>query len=204
MDRKQIVKAGYNLIARKYTGLRSEDTEDVQLLDELVRRLPRGAKVLDAGCGSGVPVTQYLAQFFDVTGVDFAKEQIRRARLLVPKAVFVCEDVTELAFADGTFDAICSYYAIIHIPRDEHRGLLQNFHRMLRPGGLALLLMGSTDTPEDIAAYHGARMFWSHYDAEINRRMLQESGFAILWVKLVRDPVDREGGEGLFILAQKR
>lgn len=203
MNRKELVKAGYNAIARKYTALRSEDTEDIQLLEELVERLPRGAKVLDAGCGSGVPVSRYLAQFFDVTGVDFAEEQIRRARRLIPEATFLCEDITKLAFADETFDAICSYYAIIHIPRDEHRGLLHNFYRMLRPQGLALLLMGTADSPEDIADYHGVRMFWSHYDAETNRKMLEECGFATLWFKLVEDPIDPRV-EGLFVLAQRR
>ncbi len=169
-----------------------------------MERLPRGAKVLDAGCGSGVPVTRHLAQFFDVTGVDFAEEQIRRARQLVPEATFLCEDITKLTYPEETFDAICSYYAIIHIPRDEHRGLLQNFHRILKPGGLALLVMGSTDTPEDFADYHGARMFWSHFDADTNRKMLEEYGFAVLWFRLVEDPLDPEGGEGLFVLAQKR
>lgn len=203
MNRKEIVKAGYNAIAKRYTGLREEDTEDIHLLSELVERLPRGAKVLDAGCGSGVPVTRTLAKFFEVIGVDFAQEQIRRARRLVPEARFVRGDITELAFRDGAFDAICSYYAIIHVPREEHRGLLQNFHRMLRPGGLALLALGSTDTLEDIADYHGAPMFWSHYDAETNQEMLKDVGFAIAWVKLVRDPVDPEGGEGLFLLAEK-
>ncbi|MEE9592460.1 MAG: methyltransferase domain-containing protein [Thermoplasmata archaeon] len=198
------MKVGYNPIAKEYTAFRSEDTEDIHLLEELVDRLPRGAKVLDAGCGSGVPMTRHLAQFFEVIGVDFAEEQIRRARRLVPEATFLCEDITELAFDDGTFDTICSYYAIIHIPRDEHRGLLRNFYRMLRPGGLVLLAMGSTDTPEDSADYHGARMFWSHYDAETNQKMLKDVGFAVIWAKLVADPVDLEGGEGLFVLARKR
>ncbi len=127
LDGKEIVKAGYNVIAKKYTGLRSDDTQDVQLLEELVKRLPRGAKVLDAGCGSGVPITRFLAKFFDVTGVDFSQEQIRRARQLVPEATFLCEDLTKLAFADSSFDATCSYYAIIHVPREEHQEMLQEF-----------------------------------------------------------------------------
>lgn len=40
-------------------------------------------------------------------------------------------------------DVICSYYAIIHIPRQEHRPLLVNFHRMLKPGGFGLLCLGA-------------------------------------------------------------
>lgn len=203
MNGREIVRAGYNAIAKEYTALRSEDTQHISLLEELVERLPRGAKVLDVGCGSGVPVTRYLAQFFAVTGVDFAIEQIRRARRLVPEATFIFEDATDLGFAEGTFDAVCSYYAIIHVPRVEHQELLRDFHQVLRPGGLVLLGMGSTDTPEDIGDYHGVRMFWSHYDAETNQKMLREAGFDVLWAKLVADSVDPEGGKGLFVFGRK-
>ena len=91
MDEKTTVRAGYDAIAAKYLKTRSEDSEDVQLLQELVQRLPKGAKVLDAGCGAGVPVTRYLIKFFDVTGVDFAEEQIHLARQLVPGAHFLCQ-----------------------------------------------------------------------------------------------------------------
>ena len=141
MDDKSTVRDGYNSIAAKYLPTRSEDSEDVQLLQELVERLPKGAKVLDAGCGAGIPVTRYLIQFFDVTGVDFSDEQIRMARQLVPEAHFLCQDITELTLADNSFDAICSYYAIIHVPRSEHQDLLQNFYRMLKPSGLVLLCL---------------------------------------------------------------
>src|SRR5574341_1578834 len=116
MDAKSIVKSGYNAIAPKYLATRGEASEDVQLLQELIRRLPKGASVLDAGCGAGVPVTKLLSQSFEVTGVDFAESQIQLARQLVPGARFVCQDITQLAFPENSFDAICSYYAIIHIP----------------------------------------------------------------------------------------
>jgi len=69
MDGKKIVRAGYNKIAPDYLATRSADTQDVQLLHDLVRRLPPGAMVLDAGCGAGVPVTKLLSQSFQVTGV---------------------------------------------------------------------------------------------------------------------------------------
>ncbi len=202
MDEKTTVRAGYDAIAAKYLKTRSEDSEDVQLLQELVLRLPKGAKVLDAGCGAGVPVTRYLIKFFDVTGVDFAEEQIRLARQLVPGAHFLCQDITQLTLADNSFDAICSYYAIIHIPRQEHKELLLNFQRMLKPPGLALLCLGADDLEKDIHEYHGTRMFWSHYDTETNLNLVKECGFAIIWSKVVADSTS-PGASHLFVMAQK-
>ena len=145
MDYKKIVKQSYDTIAAEYLANRSQDSEDVRLLDELARRLPHGAKALDAGCGAGVPVTKWLSQFFEVTGVDISEEQIGLARQLVPQADFICGDMTALDFPQNSFDAICSYYAIIHVPREEHRQLLQTFYHILKPGGFALLCMGAGD-----------------------------------------------------------
>jgi SAM-dependent methyltransferase len=116
----------------------------------------------------------------------------------------VCQDITGLGFADDSFDALCSYYAIIHIPRHEHGALLADFHRILKPEGLALLCMGAADLPDDTEdEYQGARMYWSHYDGDTNLQMLRECGLEILWARLVVDP-DGSGGGHLFVLAENQ
>jgi len=200
---KEIVRKGYEAIAAKYLAARSEDSADVPLLQELVQRLPSGARVLDAGCGAGVPITRRLSESFSVTGVDFSEAQIRLARQLVPRAQFVLQDITQLSFPDGSFDAICSYYAIIHIPRKEHRAILRNFYRMLRPSGLALLCLGADDLERDVEDnYLGSRMYWSHFDSETNLRILRETGFDLIWSKMVAD-VSSPGSAHLFVLVQK-
>ncbi len=201
MDAKEIVRAGYNKIVSAYGATRTLESTDVQLLHLLVERLPRGAMVFDAGCGSGYPVARFLAEFFRVTGMDFAEEQIRAARRMVPDANFICGDITSLPFRDNTFDTVVSYYAIIHIPRSKHRELLHNFVRVLRPGGLALLCMGAGDLPDDISDYHGSQMFWSHYDSTTNLRMMRESGFAILWSETI---MENPASSHLFALGQKK
>jgi ubiquinone/menaquinone biosynthesis C-methylase UbiE len=204
MNNKDTVKAGYNSIAANYLAIRSVDSEDVRLLDELITRLPRGALVLDAGCGAGVPVTRILSRYFQVVGADFADAQIQLARKLVPKAQFICADITKLNFPEATFDAICSYYAIIHIPRKEHKGLLSHFHRLLKPSGLALLCLGAEDLENDVVEdYLGARMYWSHYDAETNLRLLHSCGFELLWSKIVAD-ASSPGSGHLFVLVRKK
>ncbi len=202
MRPKDIVKAGYNKIVSAYSATRTLESRDVQLLNLLVERLPRGAMVLDAGCGSGFPVARFLAEFFQVAGVDFAEEQIRAARRMVPVAEFFCGDITSLPFRGRAFDAVVSYYAIIHIPRNEHRELLQNFVRVLKPGGLALLCMGAGDLPGDTGDYHGTQMFWSHYDSATNLRMMSESGLTVLRSEVITDPTDPASSH-LFALGQK-
>lgn len=204
MDYKDLVKAGYNRIAEDYLAARARSLEQTRLLDDLAGRLPENASILDAGCGAGVPVTEILSARFDVTGVDFSEAQIGLARKNVLNARFVCQDMTQLDFPDGTFDAICSFYAIIHIPREEHRPLFRNFHRMLKAGGLALLCLGAENLIDDIEDdFFGTRMYWSHFDSETYRQMLKETGFLILWSKIVADETC-EGSGHLFVLVQKK
>src|SRR5687768_17446297 len=126
MDYKETVKAGYNAIANRYLAERTQDSEDVVLIRNLIESLPDDAHVLDAGCGAGVPIAQILNLRFKVTGVDFSEAQVELAKKNVPEGTFICADMTQLDFPENSFDGICSYYAIIHVPREEHEGLLKN------------------------------------------------------------------------------
>jgi ubiquinone/menaquinone biosynthesis C-methylase UbiE len=203
MDFKETVRTGYNEIADRYLAERTCDSEDVQLLDNFIERLPANAKVLDAGCGAGIPISLILSERFHVVGVDFSDAQIELAKKNVLNTEFICEDMTKLNFPENTFDGITSYYAIIHIPREEHQSLLANFYRMLKPGGLALLCLGAESLINDVDEnYLGTRMYWSHYDTETYLKMLNECGFSIIWSKRVADE-SCEGAGHLFVLVQK-
>jgi SAM-dependent methyltransferase len=204
MDYKDLVKAGYNRIADEYLAARTRSPEQTRLLDDLARRLAEKASILDAGCGAGVPVTQILSARFDVIGVDFSEAQIELARKNVPNARLICQDMTRLYLPEGTFDAICSFYAISHIPREEHRPLFLNFHRMLKPGGHALLCLGAENLIDNIADdFFGERMYWSHFDSDTYHQMLKETGFLIPWSRIVADETCK-GSSHLFVLAQKK
>ena len=176
----------------------------MKLLDELILRLPKGATILDAGCGAGVPVARLLSRQFQVIGVDFAEAQIDLARKLVPNTQFECQDITDLSFPEAAFDAICSFYAIIHIPRETHKSILEHFYRLLKPKGLALLCLGAEDLEEDVAEnYLGAQMYWSHYDSKKYLDMLANCGFNISWSRVVTDASYPEGPGHLFVMVEK-
>jgi len=204
MDYKETVKSGYNKIADRYLTERNQEGENVRLIYDFIELLSPKSKVLDAGCGAGLPIAKILAEQFDVIGVDFSEAQIRLAKKNVPNAHFFCQDMTGLDFPDESLDGICSYYAIIHIPREEHEELFVNFHRMLRTGGVTLLCLGAEDLVDDLDEnYLGTRMYWSHFNSDTYIKMLKKCGFTIIWAKHVADETC-EGAKHLFVLAQKK
>src|SRR5690349_18225515 len=117
-DPKEVVAAGYDAIADRYTAwartVRVAEREKYTRL--LLDRLPEGARVLELGCGAGIPTTQRLAERFAVTGVDISPRQITRARANMPTATFVQADMTALTFPPASFAAVTAFYAITHVP----------------------------------------------------------------------------------------
>ncbi len=176
----EIVSVGYDAIAEVYTAQRDQFSS-MRYLDALVSRLTVGAKVLDLGCGAGLPVDRYLLQRgFQVTGVDLSSRQIELAKLANPAVTYAVRDMLEVAPGEFAVDAVASFYAIFHTPRELHAGLLQTLRSFLQPGGLLLITMGATDWEGTEPDFHGVEMFWSHYDAVTNRRLVEEAGFRVL------------------------
>ena len=180
---RRTVEVGYDHMAEQY--LSTKDPEDPLALDalqDLASILPRGAAVLDLGCGAGVPATRWLAdRNFAVTGVDVSARQLELAHMNVPNGTFLKADMTGVAFAPETFDAVVAFHSIIHVPRTEHPALLRSIHRWLKPGGMFLATMTVTDfegRDEDWEGW-GAPMVWSHYGRNANVAMLHEPGFEV-------------------------
>jgi SAM-dependent methyltransferase len=180
--RKRIVAAGYDRLGDRYERWASKAEGDPRdrMLAEFAQRLHDGARVLDLGCGSGVPSTKTLAQRFDVVGVDISEAQIQAARVLVPGASFIRADLAELDLPDASFDGVAALYAISHVPREEHARLLASIARWLVPGGLFLATLGVRDNPDWFGEWLGVPMFFSSYDAPTNRAMLKTAGFTLL------------------------
>jgi len=181
-DPKTIVRRGYDLVSRAYRADEAAEGAYAEWLDLLEARVPPPAKILDLGCGCGVPVARRLSPRYEVTGVDLSPVQIERARALVPTATFVCADMATLDLPEASFDAVVCLYAIIHLPLAEQPALLRSIARWLRPGGTLIATVGHgawTGTEKDWLGVPGGDMWWSHEDAETYRRWLADAGFII-------------------------
>jgi ubiquinone/menaquinone biosynthesis C-methylase UbiE len=188
-NREKIVEEGYDKIAQQYHDQRDE-FDLRQELEEFADLLPRSARVLDVGCGSGVPVARFLTEHgFDVIGIDLSTKMVALARKNVPQARFVKKDMTELDFEQNSFDGLAAFYSVIHVPREKHVELFGTFHKILKPNGVMLLSIGHSEW-EGTEKYHGEEMFWSHYGPERSQRMIKQAGFEILLDKIIES-----GGE---------
>ena len=137
---KRVVQEGYDRVVNSYLQARPHDGEDIALLAEVLHDLPSHSRVLDAGCGSGIPVARQLLEAgHDVAGLDFSSGQLSLARSNLAKCQLVQGNLTNLPFSSGSFDAVVSYYAIIHVPREEHEALLREIRRVLRHNGRAVV-----------------------------------------------------------------
>ena len=181
-DPVELVRSGYNAISHHYRGDDDAVPEYDRWVTDLQERIPSRGHVLDVGCGCGIPVARSLtAAGYRVTGVDISDVQIERARLLVPDAAFIRADATELDFPPGTFDAVVSLYALIHMPLDRQPRLLRDIARWLLPGGWLLAVTGQdawTGT-EDNWLGGPATMWWSHADAATYRTWLTQAGLEV-------------------------
>ena len=199
---KDLVREGYDRVSRAYRG----DTFDLQAdpryrdsLELLAGRLAVGSRVLDLGCGCGIPATEELSRRHRVTGVDISPVQIERARSLAPRAEFICADMTAIDLPAGEFNAVLSLYAIIHIPVGEQPGLFGKIRNWLKPGGWFLCTVGHkawTGMEENWLGVAGATMFWSHADQETYQTWLRTAGFRIETTRFVPEG---DGGHSLFL-----
>lgn len=202
---RRVVQRGYDDVAESYLADRTVDGGDVVMLRGLLSRLAPGSRVLDAGCGAGVPVMKLVTDAeHRAVGLDFSARQLSLARSRVPGADLVRGDLSALPFPHQHFDAIVSFYAIIHVPRRDHLAILRECHRVLRPGGLALLCLGANDVAEDHdpTSWLGTAMYWSHYDAATNLELLRDTHLDVITDRLVPDPMGHSGH--LFALAIRR
>ncbi len=136
-------------------------------------------RVLELGCGNGLPFTSNLVKRFDVTAVDVSQQQVNKARRNVPSGKFVCADMSMLKLPENSFDGVIALYSIIHLPRSLQPELIASIYSWLRPGGLFVATFGATEEDHREDNWFGVPMYWSSFDAETNRTMVSDAGFVV-------------------------
>ena len=169
-------------------------------LREVDRKLKRGSRILELGCGMGVPAGKFMAARHHYLGIDLSDVQIRRAKKLVPRGRFLRADMSRLRFKPSTFEAILSYYAVIHLPLREQKPLIKRIFKWLKPDGIFEAVLGWGRWTGREKDWFGSEMFWSHTDQGTYRCWLEEAGF-----KILKQPLIREGKDGhvLFVCRKK-
>jgi ubiquinone/menaquinone biosynthesis C-methylase UbiE len=204
-NEKDIVRRGYDKVSFVYRG---EDQSDPfgfdynHWLAVLGEHLRPAAKILDLGCGCGIPTSSILASKYEITGIDISPVQITRAKNLIPQANFLCADMTKIDFPAASFNAVVAFYSIIHVPLDEQPGLLQKVYQWLTQDAYFMVIVGDRDfsgTENDWLGVKDAKMYWSHTDFLTYCQWFKEIGYSLIWNKFIPEG---DSGHQLMLLSK--
>ena len=119
-------------------------------VDFVVKSLPDGGRVLDAGCGAGPLAVELVGRGYYVPGVDVSEKMIEACRSNLEAKGFdpslydlTHGDVFKAGFADGEFDCVSALGFLQY--QDDELASLQELARILKPGGV-LFVSGPTKT----------------------------------------------------------
>lgn len=148
-------------------------------VDQVIGQLRPGSKVLDLGCGTGVPIAQYLIDNgFRVVGIDQSAGMLEIARRVVPDAELHQADMCDLNLSER-FDAVIAWDSVFHVERVNHRMIFQRIHNLLEPRGFLLLSAGGSGHEGFTSEMFGHTFFYSGYEPEELVTLLSEEGFEI-------------------------
>lgn len=202
-DPKHLVAAGYDNVADAYLERFGASAVREKWLCRLIEGLPlAGGRVLDLGCGAGVPVARDLAaRGHIVVGIDVSAQQIARARRNVPEATFVNADMCSVTFEANSFDAAGAFYSITHLPAEQQGALIANVATWLRPGGAFIASFGSGAAGEWTGEWLGTTMFFGHAEKAEILRFLTDAGLRVRISAIEKQ--DNEDAAFLWIEATK-
>jgi SAM-dependent methyltransferase len=202
---KELVESTYDKIAVRYLEWTSSSpsprlnylTKLLFLLNKSHKDGEQKPKVLELGCGAGVPSTKVLAESCEVIGNDISAVSLDLARSNVPGATFIKGDMMDLEFENGSLDAVLGFYSIIHLPREEQVVLMKRIWRWVKEGGYLLVNLGTKDSEESVNQDWlggGGGMYWSGFGVEGNLEMVRGAGWEIVESEVIVDEEKKLGG----------
>ncbi|MEO3813596.1 methyltransferase domain-containing protein [Sphaerisporangium sp. B11E5] len=146
----------------------------------VLRRLRPGARVLDVGCGTGLPTARQLTDAgCEVIGIDISPVMLDLASKHVPEADLRLMDVVELDGRIGRFDAVVAFFSLSMLPRDEIMLSLLRIHERLVPGGWLAVGMVEMDVDDAPVRVLGTPLRLTGYARAALRAVVEEAGFSV-------------------------
>lgn len=151
-------------------------------LDILASKLDKGAAVLDLGCGNGRALKYFVDKGFQGIGVDVSEKMLELAKKHVPKGKYYKRDFTKLEFKPNSFNAVISFFALNHIPKEQFKEVMVLCKRFLKKDGLLLLGMVKGESEGLFEGFYDKKM--SLYGAGYTKKelidILKSNGYRIL------------------------
>ena len=107
--------------------------------------LPKGATVLDAGCGLSTWVTPQIRKKYDITGVDGEPDSIEACKKIYKGEKYFVADLYNLKMKPNQFDAVVMREVIEHFITPEKA--VNEIYKVLKKGGIFVLTTPNYTSP---------------------------------------------------------
>jgi SAM-dependent methyltransferase len=172
---------------------------DKPYIERFLSLLPRGAVVLDLGCGGGLPVAFHMvAQGFYVTGVDTSPTLISLCRNRMPDQEWITADMRSLALG-RRFGGILAWDSFFHLRHADQREMFRIFAAHAAPDGILMFNAGFARS-EAVGSYRGDPLYHASLDPSEYEALIGGAGFELI-EHSINDPA--QGGR-IFWLARAR
>jgi SAM-dependent methyltransferase len=166
----------YNEHGADFDRQRGRSLAEKPWLDRFISLLPKGASILDIGCGSGEPIAGYfIASGYDVTGIDASLPLIELCRKRFPGNLWAVADMRKLALG-RRFDGLIAWHSFFHLTVEDQRRMFGIFHQHTNDGA-ALMFTAGPDHGEAIGTFQGRPLYHANMKACSPRTV---SGFSIM------------------------
>jgi len=175
----------YNRVAHGFAASRNRSLFERRWLDRMLN-YAHGRRVLDLGCGPGVPIAQYLQdRRCRITGVDGAGAMIDLFRRYLPDATAIHADMRRLDLGT-TFDVILAWNSFFHLSPLDQRGMFPIFAAHAAPGTVLMFTSGHK-AGEPIGRVEGEPVYHASLDPHEYRALLDDYRFDVIDFR-PRDP----------------
>ena len=176
---KKNVFETYNKIADWYVENHYRKLIQKEYLDLLIDHIGKTATVLDMGCGTGIPMMQYLTSLgITTTGIDASHRMLAIAKKNLPKAEFLQHDMRTLSL-NRKFDAIVAWNSFFHLPASDQPEMFSVFKNHLTPNGILMFTSGK-EHGEAWGINGGENLYHASLSTEEYQKLLEEHGFKII------------------------
>jgi ubiquinone/menaquinone biosynthesis C-methylase UbiE len=173
--------AAFDNIGQRYDQAFPHKEGQVAAGKWLIGQLARGARVLDAGCGTGVPTARQLREAgFSVTGIDISEVMLALARQNVSGIDLRQVNLTEIGPELGRFDAAVAFFSLLMLPRADIPAALARLRDVLVPGGLLTVGMVEADVDDVPIDFLGKPVRVTGYPRDELARLVETAGFEVL------------------------
>jgi len=178
-------KAAFDEIGRRYDESFVE--RDAQLAEGtwLIEQLGGAGRVLDLGCGSGLPTAKQLVDAgIDVVGTDESSVMLELAQAQAPGGTYLHRDLRDVSDL-GEFDAAVAFFSLIMLPKSDIPPLLRDLRDQLRGPRLLQVAMVLGDFDRFPISFLGVPTEVCAYPPDELRQVVEDAGFETLELREV-------------------